>query len=91
MLKITKSYLQNKLNFYTFLHFRKSLKIPKSLKRVKSSNLGTKSSREHWSPLSTSIASHEVKAKLKIACVDSKSNFAVFTKSELAVIETKDI
>ena len=28
MLKITKSYLQNKLNFYTFLHFRKSLKNP---------------------------------------------------------------
>jgi len=30
--------------------------------------------------VSRSVASHEAKAKLKIACLDSNSNFAVFTK-----------
>jgi len=32
-----------------------------------------------------SIASNEAQAKLKIACLDSNSNFAVFTKSKFAL------
>jgi len=32
--------------------------------------------------VSRSVVSHEAKAKLKIACLDSNSNFAVFTKSK---------
>jgi len=32
--------------------------------------------------VSRSVASHEAKAKLKIACLDSNSNFAVFTNSK---------
>jgi len=34
--------------------------------------------------VSSSVASHEAKAKLKIACLDSNSNFAVFTESKFA-------
>jgi len=35
------------------------------------------------SPLSRSIASHDAKPKLKIACLESKSNFAVVRKVNL--------
>jgi len=42
-----------------------------------------------WQSWSRSIASHQAKAKLKIACLDFNSNFAVLKKSNFAVIETK--
>jgi len=32
--------------------------------------------------VSRSVTSYEAKAKLRIACLDSNSNFAVFTKSK---------
>jgi len=53
---------------------------------------GVKKSRVRAPLVSRSVASHEAKAKLKIACLDSNSNFAVFTKSKfLPVSKTKHL
>jgi len=41
--------------------------------------------------VSRSVASHEAKAKLKMACLDSNSNFAVFTKSKFTCIQKQNI
>jgi len=37
------------------------------------------------------MALREAKANVKIACLDFNSNFAVFAKSKLAVVETQEI
>jgi len=37
------------------------------------------------------IESHEAQARLKITCLDSNSDFAVFTKSKFAIIVTQEI
>jgi len=49
--------------------------------------VGNTATQSYWRScdyiqVSGSVASHEAKAKLKIACLNSNSNFAVFTESK---------
>jgi len=54
---------------------------------LQSANLTQSYSRScDYIQVSRSVASHEAKAKLKIACLDSNTNFAVFTISKFAGI-----
>ena len=58
-------------------------------KFTKQDRVRSQKSRVRAPLVSRSVASHEVKAKLKIACLDSNSNFAVFTKSKFTGIKNK--
>ena len=57
---------------------------------LQSANLTQSYSRScDYIQVTRSVASHEAKAKLKIACLDSNNNFAMFTKSKFTTQKQK--